>query len=439
MKINDYDVLVIGGGPAGSSAATFARKQGLTVCVAEKENFPRFRIGESLLPQGNTLLRELGVWPKVEQAGFVKKYGAYFFLANGRAEKEVIFANGIIEGAAQTFQVDRAKFDTLLLEHAREMGADVRFKTTVCAVQPIEGGHRVSLRDQDGDRAVTATWILDAGGRENVFPFETKRALEPSPFPKRMAIYSHFRGVHLAEGIAAGHTTVVRLTDGWFWIIPIDSDRTSVGLVTTVAAMRLARAEPAKVFERTVLESSKLTELMAGATAVAPFRVTTDYSYFRRDLAKERFVMVGDAGGFFDPIFSSGVYLAMYSAKLAVETLAIAHRERRALTPRECQGYGRAVKKHAGVFQKLISAFYDNDSFSIFMATHPPLNIGGAINSIVGGHAQLTWPIWWRFRLFLLVCRIQKYFKIGQSVDFSGMGSVAQTAPTPSEVLREVQ
>ena len=428
MKTYDYDVFVIGGGPAGSSAATFARKQGFTVCVAEKESFPRFHIGESLLPHDNAIFRELGVWPKLESAGFIKKYGAYFFLANGLAEKEIIFADGIIPGLDHAFQVERAKFDSILLEHSREMGAEVRFKTTVLAVKSDDGGHRVSLRDADGDRDVTAQWILDCSGRDNFFTYETKRALDPSPFPKRMAIYSHFHGVRRPTGIGAGHTTAVRLADGWFWMIPIDAERTSVGLVTTVEAMRLARAEPAKVFERAVSESSKLTELMAGANPVAPFRVTTDYSYFRCELARDRFIMAGDAGGFFDPIFSSGVYMATYSAKLAVGMIAVAKRQNRALTPGECRRYSGAIKKHAGVFQKLIATFYDNDSFSIFMAKRPPLKLDHAINSIVGGHAELTWPIWWRFHLFLLICRLQKRFKIEQSVDFSGMCSVAQKA-----------
>ncbi|HEY0944005.1 MAG TPA: tryptophan 7-halogenase [Opitutaceae bacterium] len=428
----DYDVLVIGGGPAGSSAASFARKKGLRVALAEREAFPRFHIGESLLPYCNALFKELGVWPKLEQAGFIKKYGAYFFLANGRAAKEIIFAEGIVPGLDYAFQVERAKFDAVLLGHSVELGADVKLETTVKAVTPVEGGHRVMLRSADGEREVTARWVVDASGRENHFAYETKKALDPSPFPKRVAVYSHFKGVFRPEGIAAGHTTCVRLADGWFWMIPIDDERTSIGLVTTVEALRAAKAEPAEVFQRAVDESSKLAELMRGASAVAPFRVTSDYSYFRRQLAEDRFIMVGDAGGFFDPIFSSGVYMATFSAHTAIELISRAHAQGRALTARECERYARAVKAHAGVFQKLIASFYDNDSFSIFMSERAPLRLDDAINSIVGGHARLSWPIWWRFKLFLFFCWLNKRVKLGRSVDFSGMSRVAQAqAPAP--------
>ncbi|HEU5080407.1 MAG TPA: tryptophan 7-halogenase [Opitutaceae bacterium] len=429
MKSFDYDVFVIGGGPAGSSAASFARKAGLKVCLAEKETFPRFHIGESLLPNGNALYKELGVWPKLESAGFIKKYGAYFFLANGRAEKEIIFAEGIVPGLEYAFQVERAKFDQILLDHSRELGAEVHMATTVTQVQSDPEGHRLTLKNAEGERSVTARWVIDASGRENVFTHETKRALDPSPFPKRVAIYNHFENVIRPTGPAAGHTSCVRLADGWFWMIPIDERRTSVGLVTTVEALRAAKAEPAEVFRRAVNESSKLTEMMSGAVEASAFRVTSDYSYFRRDLAKDRFIMAGDAGGFFDPIFSSGVYMATFSAKKAVEMLVAADRKNRPLTAAECQSYGAAIKKHAGIFQKLIATFYDNDSFSIFMAERPPLKLDDAVNSVVGGHAEMPWPLWWRFKLFLFFCKFQKRYKLGRSVDFTGMNAVDPAQP----------
>jgi flavin-dependent dehydrogenase len=432
---HDYDVIVIGAGPAGSSAATRTAAAGLKTLVVEKETFPRFRIGESLLPYGNTLLRETGAWPKIEAAGFIRKFGASFHLADGSADKEVIFASGIVPGLDQTFQVERSKFDALLLDHARETGAEVRTATTVRAISSDAGGHRVSLAaasagNPDDTTVVTARWIIDAGGRDQLFPNELKRVLDPSPFPKRVAIYNHFKNVPRAEGSAGGHTVIVRLPDGWFWIIPIDAERTSVGLVTTVDAMREARLQPADLFTRAVESSSKLRDLMAGAAPVMSFHVTSDYSYFRRELASGRLVLAGDAGGFFDPIFSSGVYMACHSAKLASELVVRAHREKRPLTARECRRYTRAVKTHAGVFQKLIAAFYDNASFSVFMCPRPPLGLAPAITSIVAGHSKLTWPIWWRFKIFLLVCRLQHHLPMVPDL------RIAETAPTGSTRVR---
>lgn len=427
MPSHDYDVIVIGAGPAGSSAATRTASAGLKTLVIEKEIFPRFRIGESLLPHGNALLRETGVWPKVEAAGFIRKFGASFHLADGSADKEVIFANGLIPGLDQTFQVERAKFDALLLDHARETGAEVRTATTVVNVSSEAGGHRIALSGTDGTRSeITARWIIDSSGRDQFFPSELKRRLDPSPFPKRVAIYNHFTRVPRADGDAAGHTVIVRLPDGWFWIIPIDAERTSVGLVTTVEAMRSARRKPDEFFYQAVASSSKLSELLAGAEPTLSFHVTSDYSYFRRRLASERLVLAGDAGGFFDPIFSSGVYMACYSAKLAAQLVVRAHRQNRPLTSRECDRYTREFKAHAGVFQKLITAFYDNASFSVFMCPRPPLGLAPTITSIVAGHSRLPFPMWWRFQVFLLVCRLQHRFPLVPDL------SPATTAPIPA-------
>ncbi|HTJ77812.1 MAG TPA: NAD(P)/FAD-dependent oxidoreductase [Rariglobus sp.] len=425
MIAYDYDVLVIGGGPAGSCAAWRTQHEGLRTLVVEKEEFPRFRIGESLLPHGNALLRETGVWPKIEKAGFIDKYGASFYLSNGLAHKEVIFERALVPGLEKTYQVERAKFDAILLDHAREAGAEVRTRATVRSVSVGHEGHRVSLETATGIEEVSARWVIDASGRDQFFPNELKRALDPDLFPKRVAIYSHFSGVRRASGLAAGHTVIVRLADGWFWSIPIDAERTSVGLVTTVAAMREAKMEPAELFRQTVAGSPKLKKMMQGSEPVLGFHVTSDYTYFRQRLAAGRMVLVGDAGGFFDPIFSSGVYMAAYSAKLAAEMIVRAHRAARPLTNGECRRYSNHIKAHAGVFKKLITAFYDNDSFAVFMCRRPPLNLSPAITAIVAGHALLIWPIRWRFYAFLIVCRLQRRFPLVPRINFAGMQPVS--------------
>jgi flavin-dependent dehydrogenase len=429
----DHDVLIIGGGPSGSTAAAFARQRGLDVCVVERERFPRFRIGESLLPHGNDLLRASGVWPKVEAAGFIKKHGALFLLANGLAKKEVLFSRGIVRGPDQTYQVNRATFDALLLDHARELGARIEQPATVRGVAPVEGGLSVTLERADKTTETrTARWVLDAGGRENHFPCEEKSALEPADLPRRVAIYSHFENVARAGGVAAGHTVIVRLADGWFWLIPIDDTHTSVGLVTTVAAMRQSRGTPEEIFNRAVARSPQLAELMQGARPTLAFHVTGDYSYFRRRLAHGRMLLVGDAGGFFDPIFSSGVYVGLSSARDAVELLARAHTEDRALTAAECARYSRRIKKRAQVFKELIVSFYDNDAFSVFLCEKPPLAIDRGVNCIVAGDSRMRWPVWWRFQIFRLICRLQKHLAVVPRIDFSGMHGVEDKTPTPA-------
>lgn len=426
MGTYDFDVVVIGAGPAGSTAAALARQRGLSVAVLEKDTFPRFHIGESLLPNGNRLLKESGAWKKVEQAGFVKKYGAYFFLCDGKAEKEVIFSEGLVPGLDYTYQVERSKFDALLLDHARELGAQVFTGTTVRQVATSKDGCCTTCEASAGEkREITSRWILDASGRENVFSSDLKRDLDPPRLTRRVAIYSHFHGVSRAPGRAAGHTVVVRLPDGWFWLIPIDQEKTSVGLVTSVEALRERKAKPEEIFHQVVTYAPRLQELMAGAQAAMPFHVTTDYSYFRRNFASERMLLIGDAGGFFDPIFSSGVYVALYSAKRAVELIHRAQRRGRVVSATEGQRYTRELKEHAGVFEKLIHAFYDNDSFSVFMSPRPPLRVDRGINAIVAGHARLTWRLWWRFHFFLFICRLQKRVQLAKPISFSEMKSVA--------------
>jgi flavin-dependent dehydrogenase len=281
-------------------------------------------------------------------------------------------------------------------------------KTKATALETIPGGHRVVLEGEAGAGAVTAPWVLDASGRDKFLMTEQKREYDPSPFPKRFAVFTHFRGVNRPTGVAAGHTIAVRLDNGWFWLIPLTAEITSVGLVTTAEAIRKAGGKPEDVFAQAVAAAPKLRELMAGTERIQPFRTTNDYSYFRRQLGAERLLLVGDAAGFFDPIFSSGVYMSMWSASRAVELVLRARRENRVISGTERDAYTRAMKRHAAVFQKLIAAFYDNDSFAVFMSDGKRWGIERAVVSVVAGHARMTWPMWWRYQAFLGVCWLQR-------------------------------
>ena len=412
----DFDCLVVGGGPAGSTAGAYLAQAGLRTLIVEKERFPRFHVGESLLPAGNDILRETGVWAKVEAAGFMPKHGAEFHVGE-RPElgKRVRFRDGLIPGNPYTYQVERSRFDELLLRHAEELGCVVRERTRLTAAQPLPDGSgweaTVQTAGGSGPETVRAGWILDGSGRDQGFshPLKSDRVDPGGNLPKRAAVYAHFRGVARATGPEGGNIVIVRHADGWFWLIPLDEGRTSVGLVTTLENVRAANGRVGELFRATVARLPKLTTLMAGAEPATGFYVTADYTYRTKRFASERLLLVGDAAGFFDPIFSSGVFLGLHSARLAAAAVIHAHgRDDQALSRRAQTGYTRRVGKAAAVFQRLILAFYDNASYSVFLDQHPPLNLGRAVNSVVAGHTRLPWRVWWRYQAFLLVCRLQR-------------------------------
>ena len=412
MPTLDFDILIIGGGPGGSTAAAVARQHGLRTLVVEKSNFPRFHIGESLLPAGNTVLREIGVWPRIEAAGFVPKYGAEFHREDGSDFKRIMFRDSLVPGFDHTYQVERAHFDDILLKHAQELGATVRFGTTARSVKTMSGGHEVTLSGPDGAEVLRVPWIIDTTGRDSGIMTQLKRRLEPPRFPRRMAIYSHFRGVSRQDGAAGGNIVVVRLPDGWFWLIPLDAERTSVGLVTAVADFQASKQSPEDFWYSHVASSPKLSELLRGAEPTMAFKTTQDYSYFRVQLAEERLILAGDAAGFLDPVFSTGVHLATSTGARAARLIARAHAANRPLHRREQQTYTRSVKRSAAVFQKLIEAFYDQAAFDVFMCQRVPFDITPGIIAIIAGHSRLTWPLWWRFSLFRFVCRLQRHWSI---------------------------
>ena len=429
-----HDVLIIGAGPAGASAAIRTRQAGLSTLVVEKQTFPRFRIGESLLPAANALLRELGVWEKIEQVGFVEKFGARFLLAEGEVEKRVDFSTGLVPGLEKTYQVDRARFDDLLIEHARELGAEVRMGATVRELRRAArraDGLEIAVDAPGGRReTVRARLVIDSSGRDQFFPSKLKSSLDRCTFPKRIAIYNHFTSAPRPPGPEGGDTVIISIADGWFWLIPLVSDLYSFGLVTTQAAFKAAGLSPADYFQTAVRETPRLRGVLVHAWPTMPYQVTADYSYFRRKLAESRLILAGDAAGFLDPIFSSGVYLALHSAKLAAEIVIRAHRENRAIRPWECSRYTHEIKTHASVFHRLIEAFYDDHSFSVFMCPQPPMNLSPGITSIVAGHAELTWPLWWRFQIFLLVCRLQRRWPLVPPITLAPRSPAAAPAAT---------
>ena len=406
-----YDAIVIGAGPAGSSAGAGLARAGKKVLVVEKEKFPRFRIGESLLPAGNQYFEEIGVWEKLCAAGFVEKYGAEFYDGKTGRGIHVIFANGLFGGPPMTFQVERAVFDQVLLDHAGSCGCEVRMETRVTAASRDQNKWQIDLAGAAPGR-VTADWILDASGRDAVMGRILKLPRDQLNYPKRIAIYNHFAGVPRRTDRRGGNIHIIRLPGGWFWVIPLAEDKTSVGLVMPLDEAGGGQLrDPEGVFWRTVRETKLLPEMMEKAKPLDKYRVTADYCFCHSSFADEGLFMIGDAASFIDPIFSSGVSLACASANRAVATLLRLQRTRRPFDRREQVRFTHFMKDRVRTVRRLVESFYDPASFEIFMQPTNRWKVFPAVNAVMAGHHTLPWHSRWRFQIFLAACSINRFMR----------------------------
>ncbi len=404
------DVLIIGGGPAGSTAGAWLGRQGISTLICEKEQFPRFHIGESLLPNGNGILQEIGAWEKVQAAGFVKKYGAEFTLPDRSRTVNNVFSHGIVKGRDQTFQVERSRFDKLLLDHAEESGCQVQQRASVKQATRTEAGWEVVVQDLNTgeSRTLSTRWILDASGRACVMGRALGIRKETIPYPGRFAVFNHFEGVPRAAGDEGGNIIIVRLKDAWFWVIPLSDSVTSVGVVAQKGARSESRESNEAFFWKKVAESDFLTSSLKHANARDNYRLESDYCFSYESYGQDQVLLAGDAASFIDPVFSSGVYLALESGLLSAKTIAKQLSNKTAPHPKTYARYTHAMKGRIRIMRHLIESFYDNKSFEVFMFPAPRFKLPAAINSILAGCTLPPFAVRWRFWAFRKICNIHR-------------------------------